>query len=699
MEYESITVKPPGYNRCFHVSTIKSLSDYADNNIILPDDTNREGGPWETSRTPYNRGPMEVFLLPYVRQSTMCAATQLGKTSAHQLNPLIYTIAENPLPTAFIYPTGDVDKEMSETRIQPLIRACPATAALIPENPDLFKLKRMKFPGMTLYMLSAGTLGDAKQKQVCNFFFDEVETYVLSGGQEADEGSVFGRYLERGKGYNDIRKVIISSSRVRIGGLLDKCLASSEVVFKWHSVCPFCGEFISLSRDVFYYDDAGEGTLDRIKKAGESAYFACKECGGMITDEHKAYISEEGNGDWLPGIIMADLPNRNGEDTEPEHYIWQPMPDLNVCDYQKKGSYIWYEYCEKHRPEYVGWTDLYTSYSPWVSFSDIAKKAVLVGGDFEEEKVFYKDWWCEVAQPKVKAFRASELLELIEERKRGIVPTEAVALVAGVDNQGNRLYGSVWAVNRMEPGKEKMWLVWYGEIQKPGHDDPTETDYSALSDWLKKKYTREGTNVPTIPIWRAGVDTGGTKIKGAEKSMTKEVYDFLADNCFLLPGMVWGTKGSTYEHTNKPLVAPGSVKINNIFPIQFIDTFNMKWMRAKLIDKKRIKFFKDTVENYREFFKHITAEVCVDKGQDKGAEWVMKPGYKRRDYGDTLVIALAMLWEINGQSIKNITLSRDREKMNSAAKKEAQGGFASSMMNQRKTANETMGRLRGRVGR
>lgn len=621
---------------------------------------------------------------------------------AHQLIPMIYTIAENPMPAAFVYPTADVDREMSEERVQALIRACPCTSVLIPDNPNLFKLKRMKFPGMTLHMLSAGTLGDSKQKQLGVIFFDEIETYVLSGGQEADEGGIIGRYGERCKGYHDIRKIIISSSRVRVGGLMDRTLAASEVVFKWHVNCPFCGEFISLSRDVFYYDDAGEGTKNRIKKAGESAYFACKECGGMITDEHKAHISEERNGDWLPGIVMADLEKHNEkdeEDTELGHYVWQPMPDLNVCDYQKKGSYIWYEYCEKHRPEYVGWTDLYTSYSPWVTFSDIAKKAILVSGDFEEEKVFYKDWWCEVKQPTVQVFRTSELLELIEERKEGIVPTEAVALVAGVDNQGNRLYGSVWAVNRMEPGKEKIWLVWYGEIQKPGHDDPTETDYSALADWLKIKYPREGSKVPSIPIWRAGIDTGGTKIKGAEKSMTQEVYDFLADNCYLLPGMVWGTKGSTYEHTNKPLVAPGSVKINNIFPIQFIDTFNMKWLRAKLIDKKRVKFFKDTAENYREFFKHITAEVCVDKGQGKGAQWIMKSGYTRKDYGDTLVIALAMLWEIMGQSIKNIVLHRDREKMNFTPKKETQGGrFTSSMMNQRKVAGQTMSRLRGRLG-
>lgn len=689
-------------SKCFHVSTIKSLSDYADNNIILPDDTNREGGPWCTARTPYNRALIEVFLLPYVRQSSFCGATQVGKTMAHQLIPMSYTIAENPLPSALVYKSSDSDKEMSEQRVQALIRSCPSTAALIPDNPDLFKIKRMKFPGMTLYMLSAGTLGDAKQKQVCNFFFDEIETYDLLGGKGADEGDIIGLFTERCKGYWDIRKVIISSSRVRVGGIMDRTLADSEVVFKWHVVCPHCGEFISLSRDVFYYDDLGEGARDRIKKAGESAYFACRECGQEITDEHRAYLNTEGNGDWLPGRVPADLPkqdNDKDEDFEAEHYVWQPIPDLNVCDYQKEGSYIWYEYCEKHRPEYVGWTDLYTSYSPWVTFSDIAKQAVLVSGDFEKEKVFLKDWWCEVAKPKVKSFRSSELIELIEERGKGVVPIEALALVAGIDNQGNRLYGSVWAVNRMDSGKEKVWLIWYGEIQKTGQEDSTETDYSAVTDFLSIKYPREGSKVASIPIWRAGIDTGGTKIKGAEKSMTKEVYDFLADNCYKLPGGVWGTKGSPFEHKNKPLVAPGSVKINNIFPIQFIDTFNLKWMRTKLIENKRIKFFKDTPENYRTFFNHITAEACIDKGEGKGAEWQLKPGRKRRDYGDTLVIALAMLWEIMGRSIKNVTLSRDREKMNFSPNQGAHraGGFASSMKDQRKTVNQTMNRLRGRL--
>ena len=151
-----------GYAKAFHVSEVTSLCDWADENIILPSSTNRESGPWVTARTPYNRGPIEGFLMPFVRQSTMMACTQVGKTMAHLFIPMLYTIAENPYPTALIYPSGDEAKSISETRIQKLIEACPATACKIPSNPDSYKLRRMIFPGMPLFVLSAGTLAEAK---------------------------------------------------------------------------------------------------------------------------------------------------------------------------------------------------------------------------------------------------------------------------------------------------------------------------------------------------------------------------------------------------------------------------------------------------------------------------------------------------------------------------------------------------------
>jgi len=281
---------PTHYAKCFHVTQVKSLCDWSDRNIFLPATTNRESGKWDTSRTPYIRGPMESFLLPYVRQSTMMAATQTGKTQGHLFNPILFTIAEKPLPTALIYPNENESKAISETRLQPLIKACPATASQILEDQDLFKLRRMTLNGMTLSVLSAGILAEAKQKQLCVIGFDEIEAYTGFQGKSAAEGDVINIYMERAKGFWDIRKILISSSRVFVGGPIDKCLEESEVVFKWVIKCPHCNEWEPLSRDLFYYEDLGDGVLNkaRLKAARESAYFVCPSCGGKITDEHKA---------------------------------------------------------------------------------------------------------------------------------------------------------------------------------------------------------------------------------------------------------------------------------------------------------------------------------------------------------------------------------------------------------------------------
>lgn len=636
---------------------ISCMSDFADNEIILPQETNREGGRWQTVRTPYNRGPMEAFLFPFVRQSTMCASTQLGKTMAHLLIPMLYSIAIDPYPTAMIYPSADEDRLMSETRVQPLIIACPATAAQMPVNPDKFKLRRMIFPGMSLYMLSAGTLGDAKQKQLRNIFFDEIEAYNPLEGQAQAEGDIVSLYEERAKGYWDIRKIFISSSRVRVGGVLDNRLAMSQVVFKWHIKCPHCQAWETLAYENFFYEDLGEGALNRIEAARDSAYFLCCSCGGHITDEHKGYINLDSSGDWLPGYIQVDSPNiitEEGDEEESEKYLWRPMPGINLEDYYKEGSYVWSEYLARHKPSLIGWTDLYTSYSPWVSFADIAEKAVISSGKFDDEKVFLKDWWCKVARQKMQVVRSSELLELCDQRKEGEVPLEAVALVCGIDNQANRCYVVVWAVNRFESHKEEMWLVYAREIPKTGQNSPTGADYSAVADFLKMRFKRVGTDQASIPIWRAALDTGGTKNVGSDDSMTEECYQFISEHGGKVPGRVWGVKGSHFSRVQKglPPIGTGKAKVNNLYPVIFVDTSYYGHTIARLIEKKKLHLHKGTTQ---EFVNHLSGEIFVqdDKGKWK---WQLKSTSRRIDYRAATKYALAMLEEIDYQSIKNCAL-------------------------------------------
>jgi|GEM_PF-7132804 len=687
---------PRWLRKSFHVSEVDSLAEWADREVILPRGPNREAGPWVTARTPYNRGPMEAFLLSYVRQSVMCAATQLGKTQAHLYIPILFTIAERPRPTAIVYSSGEEDKNVSETRLQPLIKECPATAEQIPQDKDLFKKKRMIFPGMTLFVLSAGTLSETKQKQICNLFLDEIEAYPGFGGKAAAEGDVVSAYEERCKGYWPVRKVFMSSSRVFVGGTLDKRLAMSQVVFKWHVKCPFCDEWLSLSRDMFYYEDLGEGHLDRIKKARETAYFLCDSCGNHITDKERPILNERG--DWLPGYIQVDVPKQENDpqdNEEPDKYVWRPMPDIDLDDYIKKGSYIWLEYCKKHKPSSIGWTDLYTSYSPWVQFADIAEKAISVSGDFEKEKVFLKDWWCEVAKPKVKAHRATELLDLIDkDREEGIVPIDAVALVAGIDNQNNRVYAVVLAVNRMEYNKEKVWLIWYREIPKTGHTDYEATDYSGVSDFLNMKFKREGASVATIPIWRCAMDTGGGREHGSNDSLTQESYKFLEAHSNKLPGGVWGIKGSSFPMQTP--IKPGKVKINDIYPIQFVDTSYFSHFISDLIKNKRFRLHKDTDRN---FMNHLTGEVFVQNDKGKWS-WQKKANSRRIDYRDATKYALAMLEEIQGQSIKNVSLAAQRNI--NFSQKEKKGNdrpknYKKAFKNQRSSISTKLNRLRSRL--
>jgi phage terminase large subunit GpA-like protein len=146
------------------------------------------------------------------------------------------------------------------------------------------------------------------------------------------------------------------------------------------------------------------------------------------------------------------------------------------------------------------------------------------------------------------------------------VPDEAVVLTCGIDNQR---YG-FWHVVRAWARDFTNWLIDYGFLA--AWDDVENLLFETA-------YPRQ--NGGTLPIWRAGIDTGGGQFEEG-MSMTEEVYWWVRQNGVGRGARVWATKGASSPlvgkiKAGKPLdKTPGGKPIPGGLQIISLDTDKLK---------------------------------------------------------------------------------------------------------------------------
>lgn len=86
---------------------------------------------------------MNLYQHPDIHHLVLKFATQLGKT-AILYNLLGYAIDQDPFTTLLIYPTDDQGREVSRTRIQPMIGASLVLKSKKPSDPKNYQLNELR---------------------------------------------------------------------------------------------------------------------------------------------------------------------------------------------------------------------------------------------------------------------------------------------------------------------------------------------------------------------------------------------------------------------------------------------------------------------------------------------------------------------------------------------------------------------------
>lgn len=361
------------------------VSQWADQHRVLDPATSAEPGPWRTYRTPYLKYIMDTFCNTEIEQVVFQSCTQVGKTETI-LNILGYIIDQSPGPTMLVFPTVESAEDVSRTRIQPMIDSHEGLRRRKRGDRHLFTTMRMQFFGMDLFLSGANSAASLSSKPIQYLLFDEVNIYPSILGEEGD---TIGIALERTKTFVHSRKIFMVSTPTTKSGRITEALNSCDAIYDYFLPCPHCGNHQVLKFSQVKWPEGKKNDFARYRNAARQTSYECECCHHTITDYDKPKMMQAGR--------------------------WKPSSPAETV----------------HK---VGFR-LSSLYSPWIGFGAMAEKFLEAKAYPEKLQVFVNKWLGEPWEERATRMKSDEIFKLADDRPRGLVPSEALILTAGVDVQ------------------------------------------------------------------------------------------------------------------------------------------------------------------------------------------------------------------------------------------------------------------------
>lgn len=431
-----------------------------------------ERGRWRNERTPYLVEPMHCAssFTPYERVVLMFA-TQLGKTEV-LYNAILQRIHTDPQDLMMVQPTLDDAKDHSSQRFLPTVQQTPVLRGLVAtqrsrDESSSWKTRSIQ-GGFALFFAGANSASSLASKPLGFAVADEVDKWPADID---NQGPPLALLEERMSNFY-MRKLLIASTPI----LRDTSVVEAEYQAsdqrRYHVPCPHCGE-----RQVLEW---GEDVDGRRLEYGlhwarspsgialpETAVYVCRHCARTIQEHHKSDMLAEGI--WIP-----DRPGAG------------------------RGKRAGFHLNKLYSP--IGWRS-------WASLVEKWETAIVKRreGDSAPIKEFVNSSLAKTWKDEGIGADADALRSRAEAYPVGIVPLHGLMLTMGVDTQGDRLEGRVWAYGR----GEESWLVQRHII----YGDPNIEEGVEGSPWTRLTEIRrtlvQHASGAQMPIEATCIDTGG----------------------------------------------------------------------------------------------------------------------------------------------------------------------------------------------
>lgn len=424
-----------------------TVSEWADQNIVLSRKTSPEPGPWRTDRNPILREPMDCLSArATVKEVVLKFPIQMGKSEVGR-NAVGYWMTESPGPIMCAFPADVSMAKWINQKLNPMLEDSPKVAAALTSNNsrNAANTKEFKdFIGGQLYIEHAGTPARLKSTSVKYLVVDEL-TEFANALKTGDDPMVM--LEDRYSAYTSTYKRLdISSPGIRGLCRIDDRYEISDQR-RYHMPCPHCHTEITFEWAGLQWTAGGENVV-----------YLCPECACIIEEHAKTDMIRSGR--WIPA-----------------------HPDRPIRGYTVNGLY--YQIGLGPR-----WADLVQM---WLSCqNDPAKLKTFINSRLAEA-------W---EDPTLRAAKLHSIADRAEKYPLMVAPIGVGMITAGIDTQDDRL-----EIQIVGWGKHlRAWTLGY--IVLPG--DPADAAiWDALESILNTPI--EHVNGYKLPIAATNQDAGGHK--------------------------------------------------------------------------------------------------------------------------------------------------------------------------------------------
>ena len=556
-------------------------------------------GLYSLEMTPFWGPIMDRCCSPDIDQVVVCGPAQSGKTVAIVENVAGYYVHQDPSALLVVMADEDTAYYISEEKLAPMFKDSAALSHLY-DRKTFNKGEIVTHNGARIDLAWASSVAKLATKPARIVISDEVDKPGYS--KKTKEAGAISLVRERTASYPEgYFKHIFTSTPTTAEGNILTLLDTSDIIFDWHAKCPVCGQLQPLRwspdnahgfENGLYRGDDGEkhhigcvvwedGRDATTEQINGTARYQCGECGALWDSYQKNDAVR--NGKEVPRTEPT------GQERKTGHHINRLYSLFDSGKLERLVS-DWVACFKLHGEQHVKHLQGFVNSTLAEPFKLVVRQAA----DSEDR-----------------------ILQARCDLPPQVVPQDAIALTCYVDVQKH----GFWFVVRAWARDYRSWNIHHGYLS-------SWEDVEMLL--FKIDYPVDDGSELRMRIWRAAIDTGGTK-KYENLSMTEETYFWLRKNGRGRGCRVWGTKGSNVPiasvvQTMKPIdSAPSGRPLKGGLQIVRLDTHALKDRFIHRLNNavegeefQAALLHRDTGSEYA---KHILAE--EKQTNDKGVEtWV-----------------------------------------------------------------------------
>lgn len=259
---------------------VLSLADWAEEFAFLSAESASAFGKWRAY--PYQRGLLEALTDPENETVTIQKSTRVGYTKCIN-HALAYHIHYDPCPQMVVQPTVEDAEGYSKEEVAPMLRDTPVLAGLVADpktRNSSNTILRKVYPGGFLVLSGANSARGFRRLTLRCIYFDEVDAYPASAGNEGDQIKLGTRRTET---YWNRLIAIGGTPTIKHFSRVERHYLQSDQR-RYEIPCLTCGTYQVLQWKHFHFPE----------KNPDNSHFKCVRCNKPIEEKDKTQFIERG---------------------------------------------------------------------------------------------------------------------------------------------------------------------------------------------------------------------------------------------------------------------------------------------------------------------------------------------------------------------------------------------------------------------